>query len=67
MEEGDAPVLRADSDRESVFILLGTYLGLVDELKRRHRDGMVFERTRDGEILFRAVVVPPLASDAPPA
>ncbi len=60
VESDGSPVLRADSDRESVFVLLGTYLGLLDALQRRHPDGTVVEQTRDGEILFRAVRVPPL-------
>jgi hypothetical protein len=64
LEPDGTPVLRADSDRESVFILLGTYVGLADTLQQRHRDGTRVEETRDGEILFRAIRVPPLRGDA---
>lgn len=62
VEAGGTPVLRADSDRESVFILLGAYRDLAEAIRRRHRGAALVEQTRDGEILFRAVRVPPLAA-----
>ena len=65
LESDGTPVIRADSDRESVFILLGAYLGLAEAIQRRHPGGVVVEQTRDGEILFRAVRVPPLAAESP--
>ena len=55
VEADGAPVLRADSDRESVFVLLGTYLELADALRQRHPEGELMQQTRDGEILFRAL------------
>lgn len=53
------PLLRADSDRESVFVLLGRYRDLADVLQRRHGGTRVEERRGD-EVLFRAVRVPAL-------
>lgn len=64
VDDDGAPVLLADSDRESVFILLGTYTGLADEIRRRHPGGILVEQRRDDELLFRAVREPPLVGAA---
>lgn len=64
-EDDGTPVLRADSDRESVFLLLGHYRDLAAAIQQRHRGGTLVEETRDGEVLFRAVRVAPLAADSP--
>lgn len=54
------PVLAADSDRGTLFVLLGRYIDLAPDLARRH-GGAVHEERRDGEVLFRAVTVEPPA------
>ena len=62
-ESDGTPMLQAASDRDSVFILLGSYLGLADAIERRHHVHTGIEETRDGETLFRAVRVPALSDD----
>jgi len=52
------PVLAADSDRATLFVLLGRYVDLAPELVRRH-GGTVYEERAGGEVLFRAVMVQP--------
>jgi hypothetical protein len=50
----------ADSDRQTVYVLLGRYADLAADLARRHPGASVREQRRDGELLYRAVTVPPL-------
>jgi hypothetical protein len=52
----DAPLdLDLDQDHPTVFLLLGTYLGVVDELRARYPDAQFDQQERGGEILYRAV------------
>ena len=54
------PLLLADSDRESVCVLLGPFAELAEQLRDRHPGSVLVEQRRDGELLFRAVRVPAL-------
>jgi 4-amino-4-deoxy-L-arabinose transferase-like glycosyltransferase len=47
--------LGADPVRPTAFVLLGTYLGVVDDLRARYPDATIDEEARDGEVLYRAV------------
>jgi hypothetical protein len=53
--------LGADPLRANAFVLLGTYLSLVDELRARYPAAAVSEERRDDEVLYRVVYVAPRA------
>jgi len=50
--------LSAHPARPTVFVLLGRYLDLVDDLRARYPDAAVEDGARDGELLYRIVRVP---------
>ena len=53
----DAPLnLDPDPARPTVFLLLGKYLGVADELRERYPDAEFDHQDRNGEILYRAVL-----------
>jgi hypothetical protein len=54
--------LSADAERPSAFILLGTYLDVVDELRARYPTAAVSEEKRGDEVLYRVVYVAPPAT-----
>jgi hypothetical protein len=52
----DAPLdLDRDPAHPTVFLLLGNYLGVADELRARYPGAQVDQQDRNGEILYRAV------------
>lgn len=52
----NAPLdLDLDPAHPTVFLLLGSYLGIADELRARYPDAQFDQQDRDGEILYRAV------------
>ncbi len=53
----DAPLdLDLDPARPTVFLLLGKYLDVADQLRARYPEAEVAQQERNGEILYRAVL-----------
>jgi 4-amino-4-deoxy-L-arabinose transferase-like glycosyltransferase len=55
--------LTADPSRPSAFVLLGSYLGVTDELRARYPEAVVSEEKGGEEVLYRVVYVAPKDND----